>query len=59
MGVGCEGVGAGGLQGHYNGALLIVLSAYANHQLSVSGREGTARPYPKTRAFYLTCAVSR
>lgn len=62
MGVGWGGRGCWwgwGLQGHYNGTLLIVLSAYANHQLSVSGREGTARRHPKTRASYLTCAVSR
>lgn len=48
----------GGLQGHLNGTLLIVLSAYANHQLSVSGRKGAAGRYPKTCASYLTCAIS-
>lgn len=54
------GVGLGGrLQGHLHGTLLIALSAYANHQLSVSGREGAAGRYPKTCASYLTCAVSR
>ncbi len=53
------GSGGGGLQGHLNGTLLIALSAYANHQLSVSGREGAAGRYPKTCASYLTCAISR
>lgn len=32
-----RGGGWAGLQGHLNGTLLIALSAYANHQLSVSG----------------------
>lgn len=36
------GRGVGGLQGHHDGTLLIALSAYANHQLSVSGRVGSA-----------------
>lgn len=57
VGGGGGGEGAG-LQGHHNGTLLIVLSAYANHQLSVSGGEGAAGRYPKTRASYLTCAIS-
>lgn len=58
-GGGGGGEGQLGLRGHHNGALLIALSAYANHQLSVSGREGAAGRYPKTRGSYLTCAVSR
>lgn len=48
----------GGLQGHLNGMLLIVLSAYANHELSVSERARSGGRYPKTRASYLTCTVS-
>lgn len=39
-----DGLGVGGLQGHLNGTLLIALSAYANHQLSVSGRAGSGGP---------------
>lgn len=56
--MGGDGGEGEGLQGHHNGTLLIALSAYANHQLSVSGREGAAGRYPKTCASYLTCAIS-
>lgn len=56
--MGGDGGEGEGLQGHHNGTLLIALSAYANHQLSVSEREGAAGRYPKTCASYLTCAIS-